>query len=166
MEDIVRIIEAKYGSLEEPDFAFIGEAMASRPYDDLVTTIGREFEVEEYTDEDDDHGFDFGLQDGGHGWALKLSTVGRFAALARAGRAWDEILTETSADLSDKERWLIGRLREAGFRLLGQAELEQPVPLRLFKVDPGKVRVYHALFTDTDGLPWDKETLRRMGLID
>jgi hypothetical protein len=139
--------------------------MARRPYAGLIASIGRRFDVEDLTDEDDDHGFDYSLHSGGRGWALKLSAVGRFAVLARAGQAWDEILTEATDDLSEEERRLIGELRESGFRLLGQAELEQPIPLRLFKVDPGKVRVYHALFTDTDGLPWDKESLRRRGLI-
>jgi hypothetical protein len=165
MENIVRIIEIRYGSLDDPNFAFIAPAIASRPYDELVNSITRRFEIEEYTDEDCDHGFDYSLSSDGRGWALKLSVVGPFAAFARADKAWDEILTEMTLGLTEQEAWLIHTLRAHGFRLLGQEELERPVPLHLPGRDPGKVRVYHALFTETDGLPWDKDTLRRLGLI-
>jgi hypothetical protein len=81
-------------------------------------------------------------------------------------QAWDEILTPTTPDLSVEERGLADKLIKAGFHLLGRQELERPVRLKLFTVDPGDVRIYHALFTDTSILPWDKDTMRRLELID
>jgi hypothetical protein len=159
-------IENKYGSLDEPDFGFIAEGLDERPYAALVEDIGKEFELEESTDPDDDHGFHYALRRGGRAWALNLSLVGPYAVLARSSQAWDEILTPATADLSAEERTLVDELIDAGFRLLDRAELERPVPLKLFTVDPDEVRVYHALFTDTSILPWDKETMRRLGLID
>lgn len=39
--------------------------------------------------------------------------------------------------------------------LLGRDLLNEPVGLSLFKTETGSVRVYQALFTDSDLMPWE-----------
>ncbi|WP_019631759.1 hypothetical protein [Actinomadura atramentaria] len=165
MDDIARRIESAYGSLAEPRFDSVAAALDARPYDALMAEVARVFVVEEDTDPDDDHGFVYGLDRAGLRWVLMLSVVGPYAAFARLSDAWDDVLTPASPDLRDEERWLLDVLSRAGLRALTRAELEDPIDLRLFSVGPGEVRVFHALFTDSPGLPWDRETLRRLGIL-
>ncbi|MFI0448132.1 hypothetical protein [Actinomadura sp. 6N118] len=165
MDEILRRIESAYGSLSEPHFGFIASGLEARPYAPLMEEVGQVFQVEDDTDPDDDHGFMYGLDREGRRWVLTISLVGPYAAFARLGKSWDTILTATVPGLLEEERWLINKLSSAGLKLLTREEMEQPVNLNLFNADPGTVRVYQALFTDTSILPWDKETLQRLGLI-
>jgi hypothetical protein len=164
MDDIIRQIERAYGSLSDPKYFFVGKALDDRPYDDLVASVTRGFKVTEDTDEDDDLAFNYLLSRDGQRWNLSISMVGPYAVLARISTAWDDILVPTTLGLSDAEWQLIEGLTAAGLRLLSQEELERPVGLRVDGLDD--VRLYQALFTTLDGLPWDKDALRRLGLID
>jgi len=164
MDEILERIEQTFGSLSDPKFFFVRRALEERPYDDLIESIANDFKVVEDTDEDDDLAFNFLLSRENRKWAMSISMVGPYALLARVSQAWDEILTQSTENLSDHERWLVSKITDFGLQLLRQEELERPVALKL--TGPDDVRVYHALFTDTSGLPWDKEALRRLGLID
>lgn len=164
MDDVIRQIERTFESLTDPKFFFVSEMLRARPYDDLVRQVTGDFAVTEDTDEDDDLAFGHLLSRGGRLWAMAISMVGPYALFARITQAWDDILTPSSTGLSKPERRLMSGLTGAGLRLLSREELERPVALNL--TGPSDVRVYHALFSDTDGLPWDKAALRRLGLID
>lgn len=169
MDDILRQIERTYGSLEDPKYFGITDRMRSRPYDSLIEEIGREFEVEDTTDTNTDVGFIYALTRQARSWALALSAVGPYAILARGlgtSEAWGEILTPASPDLTPDETWLIRKVGDAGVRLLTREELEYPIPLHILGSDPATVRVYQAAFSNADILPWDTDTLRRLGLID
>ncbi len=149
-------IKEVYRTLDEPDFSFVMEAIRSRPYEDVisevVTTLG--LASEEYSDPNDDVSFQYHLSRGRENWALQLSMVGPFAVVARIGDRWGRILVQSDPSLSELEREFLAILRSYGFHLLSKEELEQPVPLRLYNTDPGDVRVYQALFSDMDVLPW------------
>jgi hypothetical protein len=165
VDEVLDHITRTYGSLERPHFGQVAERLDQQPYADLVASIAGQFEVEETTDPNDDHAFVYVLSRDDRSWSLALSVVGPYAAVARISDAWDEILTPTTPDLDEYERWLMYQLTRAGLRPLSQTELEQPVALSLYNTEPADVRAYHALITDTPGLPWDKEELRRLGLI-
>jgi hypothetical protein len=143
----------------------VAERLDQEPYAELVRSVAGQFEVADTTDANDDHAFVYTLSRDGRTWTLALSVVGPYAVLARVSDAWDEILTPTTPDLDEYERWLLYQLTGAGLRPLRREELEQPVGLALYNTEPGQVRVYHALVTDTPGLPWDTDELRRLGLI-
>lgn len=151
-------IKEVYGTLDQPNFSFVMEAVRSRPYEhvisEVVTTLG--LASEEYSDPNDDVSFQYCLARGDESWAVELSMLGPFAVVARIGDGWDGILVPNDPSLSELERQLLAILRSYGLRLLDKEELEQTVPLRLFNTDPGDVRVYQALFSDIDVLPWQE----------
>ena len=151
-------IKEVYRSLDEPNFSFVMEATRKRPYEDVisevVTTLG--LASEEYNDPNDDVSFQYHLSRGDENWAVELSMLGPFAVVARIGEGWDRVLIQNDSSLSELERQLLAILRSYGLRLLSREELEQPVPLRLFNAEPGDVRVYQALFSDIDVLPWQQ----------
>ncbi|MGH3800347.1 MAG: hypothetical protein ACRDTD_09495 [Pseudonocardiaceae bacterium] len=147
-----------YGKLDEPDFSFVQEATDSRPYEDVIREVVTTLDLtyEEYSDPNDDVSFEYHLSRDDESWALELSMVGPFAAVARIGDGWDSILVQSDPNLSELERQLLAILRSHNLQILSKEELEQPVPLRLFNTDPGNVRVYQALFSDIDILPWEQ----------
>jgi hypothetical protein len=166
VDDILSAMTATYGSLTKPNFRLVAERLEQQLYAELVDGLAGHFAVDDHTDPNDDHGYSLTLSRAGNTWSLLLSVVGPYAAFGRVDKAWDAILTDATPDLTDDERWVLYRLRQSGTRALSQAELEEHVDLPLFNTQPGEVRVYHALFCDIPGLPWDKETLRRLGLLD
>lgn len=168
MNEILGQIERAYESLSSPQYFSITRRLAERPYEELMDSVGSEFELVETTDDNDDVAFMYALNRAGRQWALEISAVGAYAVFARTdpvNQAWEDILTPLTPDLSQHEQWLTKKISAAGLKLLGKEELETPVSLHLVGTDPQHVRVYQALFTDTEILPWDKETLRRLGLI-
>ena len=169
MDDLVREIEHTYGSLEDPRYFTITETMQRHPYEELIEEIGREFQVEDTTDENTDVSFIYALERKSESWALAISAVGPYAIFARGlptSEAWGEILQPTSTGLLDHEVRLMRRLSDAGLRLLSKEELEHHIPLHILGRDPAEVRIYQAAFSDAGILPWDTDTLRGLGLID
>ena len=77
-------------------------------------------------------------------------------------QAWTSILTPDTADLDQCEKWTMRKLKDVGLHLLSREELESTVPVTL----PGEdspATAYHALFANSGVLPWDIETLQRLG---
>jgi hypothetical protein len=170
MDDtIITDIERAYESLTDPLYFEITRRLRERPYDGLADEIAERYELVDTTDEDDDVAFIYAVRDGGRQWALGLSAVAPYAVLARTDpstQVWTEVLTPASGALSGDERWLAGKVGERSLRLLGQDELERPVPLNIAGMDAGHVRVYQALFTAAEILPWDRAAFQRLGLSD
>jgi hypothetical protein len=166
-DDIMRQIERTYTSLDDPRFFTISEALDNEPFAQLMKTIGTQFTVEDDTDTNTDVAFIYGLEHDGRRWVLGLSVVGPYALLGRldANNRWTALIEATTRDQDEYERWLVLALNRQGLRLLGRSALEQRVPLRLSGMNPAHVRAYQALFAQSDILPWDDETLGRLGLI-
>lgn len=156
MQEIIDQIQTTYGSLDEPNFSFRKQQDNARPYDELVATIIEELELtaDEYTDLNDDSCFGYTLSGGGGSWILELSMVGPFATFSRVHEGGRRILTADDPDLTAPERRIIDLLAGHKLRIMRREELEQPIGLRLFNTDPENVRIYQALFSDTDILPW------------
>jgi hypothetical protein len=168
MDDVQRQIERTYESLSNPQYFSITRRLEERPYEELMGFVGDKFELVETTDENDEVAFTYALRREGRQWALEISAVGPYAVFARTdpvSQLWEEILTPSASDLSRDEHWLISKVSTSGLRFLGRQELEVPIPLQLVGTDPQYVRVYQALFTDSEILPWDRDTLHRLGLI-
>lgn len=155
MEEILQRLHAAYKSFDNPEFFFVGSALDNNPYQDLVQEIRQWFEVEEDTDPNDDVSFGYLLSQGEQQWVLRLSMVGPFAVLDRIGPSNQvDVIGPTQQLLSPAEDRLVGLVSSAGIRLLDKREMETTVPLHLDGID-GDTRLYQALFTATDVLPWE-----------
>lgn len=168
MDDVLRQIEQTYTSVVDPKYFSISEVLERQPYADLVAAIGEQFTVVDDTDENSDVAFIYALSYQARRWALGISAVGPYAVLGRVGQEsplWTDVVQPTTPGLDEYERWLVMALTRHGLRLLGRRELEQPVSLRVAGMSQDRVRVYQALFTQSDILPWDADTLGRLGLI-
>jgi hypothetical protein len=153
-DSMMTLIHDEYQSFESPDFSFVEEAISSRPYERVVQQIGTKFQVEEDTDPNDDVSFGYFLTNGPQHWVLRISMLGPYAVLLRVSdseRA--ELVTSSEEAMSDAERDLLHILADNEVSLLAREVLLQPVPLSLFNAED--TRVYQALFTDTDILPWE-----------
>jgi hypothetical protein len=167
VDDILHQIESTYETLAEPKFHFVKRALVERPYDRLVESVKSDFDLYETTEEEEDHAFMYALDREGKEWVLGISMVGPFAVFARTNpdQSWSKIIIPSDTDLSSRERSVVEKLTAAGLHLLKQEELERAIPLKLFIAEPENVRVFQALFTDTDILPWDIDGLRNAGAI-
>jgi hypothetical protein len=160
-------IERAYGSLSEPRHFAITRHFQERPYAAFIEELEADFEVIDTTDENDDVAFILSLSRDGEHWALGLSTVAPYAVLARADpstQVWTHVLTPSSPDLTPSEQDVVNRVSAIDLQLLDKEDLERPVPLNIAGMDPSSVRVYQALFTSADILPWDIDTFNRLGL--
>lgn len=155
-DELLSRIKKVYGSFDVPNFSFVGEAIDSRPHEDIISKItALGFACEENTDPNCDVSFNYQLYRGGRSWDLALSMVGPFALVTRGAYSWGPLapITPNEPGLSKPERKLHAALCSYGLQLLSKEELEEPIPLKLFNTDPGDVRVYQALFSDV-GIPW------------
>jgi len=154
---ILSSMQQRYGSLENPRFDFVETAIDDRPYDALVRELDTHFSVEEDTDPNDDVSFGFLLRRDTRRWVLRLSMVGPYAALTRLRGHRVFLVDPDRTDLSDVEQEILGIVQAHGLTPIDQATLTVRVPLRLHNTDPENVRLYQALFTDTDWLPWERQ---------
>lgn len=142
-----------YGSLDEPAFRFVGQALAERPYRGLLAAIARHGPVSDDTVPDDDVSFGVILDWADGRRVLRLSMLGPFALLLRLPPERPaEVVTAGTA--RGAERGLVDDLSAHGFELLDRATLDAPVALTLPKTPPGECLVYQALFVDDDVVPW------------
>jgi hypothetical protein len=159
MTEVIDVIRSVYGSFENPDFHFASEALRRRPYEQVVSQLERIFKAEEDTDVNDDVSFGYVLRSHGQReWVLRLSMVGPYAVVLRlSGNGPAEVVSPGAPTLEEQELKLLQVLSAQGIQVLSQDELMRPVPLSLYNTNPGNVRIYQALFSDTDVLPWEGE---------
>ena len=151
--NIFEEIERKYKSLKEPDFSFVGEAISSRPYNELMDCLKGLFRIEEITDSNDDVSFRYVLSKSGKQWMIELSMVGLYATMLRLPEVgFSELVPFGGEVREEKEIYLL--LCKYEFNVLRKRELEESISLNLCNTEPGNVRLYQALFSDTDMLPW------------
>lgn len=145
---------ARYGSLENPEFSFVRESLSARPYDSLISDIKNVLDVEEDTDPNDDVSFGLIMRSKGRHLVLRLSMVGRYAVLLRSKDDTSYDVVESSSTASAEERAIVSLLQNFDVELLDRETLVAQIPLALSNTSAEDCRVYQALFTDTDVLPW------------
>lgn len=156
VEEIVASAGDRYGSLEEPGFSFVREAMAADPYAPLVHRLGEEFDCGEETEPNDDVSFGYLLTNRRGAWVLRLSMIGPYAVLMRLqDDGGTEVVVAEGDEVTEDERRLLRLLEAEGITAIDRETLTRPFPLTLPNTTPGDVRIYQALFTDTDVLPWE-----------
>jgi len=153
-DSILREIVTKYGSLEEPDFAFQSSVIATRPFAPLLDELLVHFFVRDTTRGYQDAGFTYVLRHNHQEWTLQLSMVGRYGVLFRNGDAGHSLIEPMEIDESREENLILHLARKYRVALLGENILAKPVRLRLFYTVPQNVRVYHALFSEVEAFQW------------
>lgn len=157
VQAVMDVIRSNYKSLQSPDFSFVRDTIAKRPYEKILRQISKHFQVEEDTDPNDDVSFGYVLTKGGERWVLRISMLGPYAVLLRLHQAARiEVMAHRAQVSSSADKELITTLADNSIRLLDRDALLIPVPMRLFNAEPENTRVYQALFTDTDILPWEE----------
>lgn len=161
IQALSEIIATKYESLEQPDFSFVSIAIASRPYDPVISQLQESFKVEEITDPNDDVSFRYLLSESKSQWVVELSMIGLYATVLRVSDVGptEVVAPNTSIQV---EQDICSLLVENQFEILDSKELELPFAIKLFNTAPENVCIYQALFSDTDVLPW-KATQEKTG---
>jgi hypothetical protein len=152
-DSILQDIVTKYRSLQEPDFRFQDDAMASRPFALLVDELLVHFFLKERTDPNQDASFVYAIRFDQQEWILQLSMVGRYGVLFRTSEAGLSLVEPNEMSTSPEELLILHLARKYRVTLLGRNVLTKPVPLRLFSTEPKNVRFYHALFSE-DRVRW------------
>lgn len=80
--------------------------------------------------------------------------VGRCAVLFRLLDASSGLKFVPPKTAVPEEQTIQRLILDSQFVILGQQELGQPCPLKIHNTDPENMRIYQALFSDTDVLPW------------
>lgn len=151
LDRILDAILQAYGDLKDPTFHFVGRSEARGEYNELIRTLSDVGEVTDETDPNTDVGRYLRIAADHGTWFLWLSYVGPFACLLRQ-RANRQFLAEGGVNtIEARVRALCER---AGLAMLDASTLEHPIPLTLDKTEPENVRVFQALFSDSDLLPW------------
>ena len=157
MAKVLEIIQSKYTSLAYPDFSFVEENLVQRPYEKILQELGQIFQVEEDTDTNDDVSFCYILKNADKMWILRLSMLGPYAVFLRLHASGHlEVVDQTTPGVSESEKTLMTLLAGMSIHLLDRQALLYHVPLSLCNTAPGNTRVYQALFTDSDILPWEE----------
>lgn len=151
------ILSDAYKSLDQPDFGFVKKAFQVRPYEPLIKRLRDYAVVEELTEAEDDVCFSYLIKGQSALWKLDLSTVGPFGLCVRlkAQVSPNDFVTYGRDDLMGFEHKLVGLLKGAGIKLMSADELSVAVPMTLFNTARGEVRLYQALFSDRERLPWE-----------
>lgn len=147
---ILQDIVAKYGSLQEPDFGFQVQAMASRPFAALVDELMVHFFVKDTT-HGNDASFVYVLRHGDQERILQLSMVGGYGVLFRTGQDGLSLVEPSEQNVSWEDEVIRHLARKYKVSLLGRNVLSSRVPLRLFHTEPKNVRFFQALFCEGDG---------------
>ncbi|MBB5921699.1 hypothetical protein FHR81_002739 [Actinoalloteichus hoggarensis] len=157
-DEMVEFITSAYGGdLACPDFSFVRAQLAARPYDSAIERIRAldALEVAESIDLNYEVCFGYEMVGETSIWVLEISMVAPLAVLARAGGGyWHQLIYPSGEGLTSVEEAVFDILGAQGIEFPSREQLEQPLDMSLAFTDPENVRVYHALFSDEDFLPW------------
>ncbi|MBB5921698.1 hypothetical protein FHR81_002738 [Actinoalloteichus hoggarensis] len=159
VEDLLSVITRVYGGdLTAPDYSFITSQMEQRPYDSLIQQLGAldSVQLSEHTDTINYVAFAYKVDHPQQEWVLELSMLGRLAVLARTGdHQWQRLMYPDDQDLHVVEQEMFAVFAEHQIEFPSRATLELPIDMTLDYTDPENARVYHALFSDEDFVPWE-----------
>lgn len=156
-EKIQSVILQAYKSLSSPNFSFVMESIQRDPYADIVKQLRQIFRVVEETEPNYDVSFVYEVKKSNQYWLVKISMVGPYAIVLRLYNPGDKptLITPSSSNLSAVEQSIFLLLAQHNIQILDRDTLLLPVPLPLFATEPENVRVYQALFSDEDVIPWE-----------
>lgn len=151
------VLASVYKSLDQPDFGFVRKVFSARPYDPLIKRMRDYAVVEECTEAEDDVCFSYLLKGRNALWKLDLSVVGPYGIFVRLRNRVEaeDFIVYSRDDLTGFEVKIADLLKRGGVKLLSMEELNVAMPMTLYNTGRERVRLYQALFSDRDRLPWE-----------
>jgi hypothetical protein len=147
-------LRAALDDVGNPDFTLVMKTLSEEPCREIVQELSSWLKLQDVTDPNDDVCFHYLATSEHSEWGIELSAVGRYANFLRSKQNnTPELVTRENA--TPEERPILETLERHGFLFLSQEELETPILMKLFSTDRGRVKLYQALFSDTDLLPWE-----------
>jgi hypothetical protein len=146
---VLRSVESKYGSLDEPNYAFVKTEIQTSEQRAILSKLeNKGTTIVEHTDINDDVSINVTL---GGKLGLWLSLIGPFAMLRRIGDGENERMIVAPNDCKDDlESLVVSTVLNEGVTFLGRKILLKPLPLAVPNRPKEETRVYHALFSDDD----------------
>lgn len=151
-ENILKLIEKKYQSFENPTYFFVDEALKEKNYSLLIEKLKNYFKTEEYMFLKWDVCFSYKIYGKENHWWVMLSMVGPFGVVIRFknGEKLGENLAKVEEGLTLEEKKLLTEINNFGIRLLTSGELIERVPLNI-NIEEGDdlnyVKIYNAIFS-------------------
>jgi hypothetical protein len=152
INEISNTINKKYLSTEQPNFSFVNEVFAQKPYFEIVHSLESFFSLKDITDINSDVCFRYLLEKNFEKFVLELSMVGAYAVVLVIAASDNCALLQKP--LSHNENLIFSSLRKNSIMALTKEELEYPYDIKLSNAPSGKTFIYHALFSDMETLPW------------
>lgn len=154
---ILQRVRECYLSLDNPSFHFKRKAYAKKIYRHVELLLRGVFEVEDDTDINIDVSFQYVLYSTNLIWSVQLSMVGSYAAIWRVVKPGEilQVIDPSTLDLLEDEQKLMQILTQQDIKILDKSSLSIGIPLKLPYMETDKVRIYQALFTELDTLPWE-----------
>jgi hypothetical protein len=150
---LLKVIELKHKSFDQPNFSFVKETVSANPYQSLIDELMNIFEIKDITDINDDVSFNYLLSSSDRQWVVELSMVGLYAIILKKSDTGSLELVTADTTMQE-EQIIMSLLINNKFDILEKEILEHPCPLKLFNTEPENVSIFQALFSDTDLYPW------------
>jgi len=155
----------QYQSLDNPDFRFAKREYRRFKYYRIIQQLMNRHYIKDETDLNIHVCMQINILGTTNNWILRISFVGPYACLLRINQGVLKNFINrhkiiTSADVGigydSDEKYLVDCVHEFNITLLNRKILETPIPLILHDTDREYVKIYHALFEDTEILPpWE-----------
>jgi hypothetical protein len=157
--NIIHYILDKYKNLSHPNYLFKYNAESDNlkaVYLQIANYFKSEFNIVDQSDMNYESCYAYVISHEKNEWLLELSLVGPFANLMRS-KAKKNCLYSEFKSLNNIEKMIISKLDEYHIMMVKRETLEKSIKMKLNHNDnPNDTRIYHALFADTYGLPWEK----------
>lgn len=157
LERILKDLQATCGDLSKPNFAFAEERYKKDIHGTVVRDLMVRFFVKNLTDLNDDVSYQLHVKGRQSEWIVWLSLVGPYALITRISGDPPRMGAPESSSIrseDSEESDLKDVLGRNNLLLLDRSVAESPVSIALFNTEPENTKVYQALFSDRDVLPW------------
>jgi hypothetical protein len=160
VQEIRYHLSESFGDIQAPNYAKVSARLDARSTWPELSSIIQIFWVKDVTDVNYDISMGLLLKDGVDEFKLELSAVGPYATIMKSRRdkcylmSLDEIMADARLVSA-----LASTMQSRTF--LSRSVMETEVPFGADEAGPVSPRVYNALFSDIEILPW--ETLNRVG---
>ena len=154
LPELIESLMLVYGSLEQPNYAFMEKRCKSLLYHAFIVDVMSRYFVKNDTDLNDHASLHLRVLHGDGSLMVCLSFVDNWAMLFRLEKlnpVFTEVIEPTSSPIFPAEREVMHLLEKHGFRLIKKSEAAARIEMNLFNTERTETRLYHAIIAD-DGI--------------